>query len=56
MSTRTTHTAWTGTLKEGSGRVELDSAQLTARDVGRLVPDPARRSPESTSPWMRRWA
>src|SRR3954471_12005139 len=33
MSTRTAHTAWTGTLNEGSGRVELASSQLATYDV-----------------------
>jgi osmotically inducible protein OsmC len=33
MSTRTARTAWTGTLHEGSGRVELSSSQLATYDV-----------------------
>jgi osmotically inducible protein OsmC len=33
MPTRTAHTAWTGTLQEGSGRVELASSQLGTFDV-----------------------
>jgi osmotically inducible protein OsmC len=33
MPTRTAHTAWNGTLQEGSGRVELSSSQVGAYDV-----------------------
>lgn len=33
MSTRTARTAWTGTLMEGSGRVELVSSQIATYDV-----------------------
>jgi osmotically inducible protein OsmC len=33
MPTRTAHTVWTGTLQEGSGRVELASSQLGTYDV-----------------------
>jgi osmotically inducible protein OsmC len=33
MSTRTAHTAWTGTLQEGSGTVELTSSQIATYDV-----------------------
>jgi osmotically inducible protein OsmC len=33
MPTRTAHTAWTGTLQEGSGRVELVSSQIATYDV-----------------------
>ena len=33
MPTRTAHTAWTGTLQEGSGRVELVSSGLGTYDV-----------------------
>jgi lipoyl-dependent peroxiredoxin len=33
MATRTARTAWTGTLQEGSGRVELTSSQLATYDV-----------------------
>ena len=33
MPTRTARTAWTGTLQEGSGRVELTSSQLATYDV-----------------------
>ena len=33
MPTRTARTAWTGTLEEGSGRVELISSQLATYDV-----------------------
>jgi len=33
MPTRTARTAWTGTLQEGSGQVELTSSQLATYDV-----------------------
>ena len=33
MPTRTARTAWTGTLEQGSGRVELVSSQLATYDV-----------------------
>jgi osmotically inducible protein OsmC len=33
MPVRTAHTAWTGTLQEGSGRVELVSSGVGAYDV-----------------------
>ena len=33
MPTRTAHTNWTGTLNEGSGRVELASSHLGTYDV-----------------------
>ena len=33
MPTRTARTAWTGTLQEGSGRVELASSHLATYDV-----------------------
>ena len=33
MPTRTAHTAWTGTLQEGSGRVELVSSRIATYDV-----------------------
>jgi lipoyl-dependent peroxiredoxin len=33
MATRSAHTAWTGTLQEGSGRVELVSSQIATYDV-----------------------
>ena len=33
MSTRTARTAWTGSLQEGSGRVELVSSQIATYDV-----------------------
>jgi len=33
MATRTARTAWTGTLQEGSGQVELTSSQLATYDV-----------------------
>ena len=33
MATRTARTAWTGTLQEGSGRVELSSSQVATFDV-----------------------
>jgi osmotically inducible protein OsmC len=33
MPTRTARTAWTGTLQEGSGQVELASSQLATFDV-----------------------
>lgn len=33
MATRTARTAWTGTLQEGSGQVELVSSQLATYDV-----------------------
>ena len=33
MSTRTARTAWTGTLMEGSGQVELVSSQIATYDV-----------------------
>ncbi len=33
MPTRTARTAWTGTLQEGSGQVELSSSQLATFDV-----------------------
>lgn len=33
MATRTAHTAWQGTLQEGSGRVELKSSGLGTYDV-----------------------
>jgi osmotically inducible protein OsmC len=33
MPTRTSRTAWTGTLQEGSGQVELTSSQLATYDV-----------------------
>ena len=33
MPTRTARTAWTGTLEEGSGQVELTSSQLATYDV-----------------------
>jgi osmotically inducible protein OsmC len=33
MATRTARTAWTGSLQEGSGRVELASSQLGTYDV-----------------------
>jgi osmotically inducible protein OsmC len=33
MPTRTARTAWTGTLQEGSGQVELTSSQLATFDV-----------------------
>ena len=49
MPTRTAHTAWTGTLQEGSGQVELVSSQLATFDVS----FPARSAEEAngvTSP------
>jgi osmotically inducible protein OsmC len=33
MPTRTARTAWTGTLQEGSGKVELTSSKLATYDV-----------------------
>jgi osmotically inducible protein OsmC len=33
MPTRTARTAWTGTLQEGSGRVELVSSEIATYDV-----------------------
>ena len=33
MATRTARTAWTGTLQEGSGQVELTSSRLATYDV-----------------------
>jgi lipoyl-dependent peroxiredoxin len=33
MATRTARTAWTGTLQEGSGKVELTSSQIATYDV-----------------------
>lgn len=33
MPTRTARTAWTGTIEEGSGRVELTSSRLATYDV-----------------------
>lgn len=33
MPTRTARTAWTGTLQEGAGQVELTSSQLATYDV-----------------------
>lgn len=33
MATRTAHTAWTGTLETGSGRVELASSKVGTYDV-----------------------
>jgi len=33
MATRTARTAWTGSLEEGSGQVELTSSQLATYDV-----------------------
>jgi osmotically inducible protein OsmC len=33
MPTRTARTAWTGTLNEGSGQVELSSSQIATYDV-----------------------
>jgi osmotically inducible protein OsmC len=33
MPTRTARTAWTGTLEQGSGQVELTSSQLATYDV-----------------------
>jgi osmotically inducible protein OsmC len=33
MATRTARTAWTGTLNEGSGQVELTSSKLATYDV-----------------------
>jgi len=33
MPTRTAHTAWTGTLEEGSGHVELVSSQVASFDM-----------------------
>lgn len=33
MATRTARTAWTGTLQEGSGQVELTSSKLATYDV-----------------------
>jgi lipoyl-dependent peroxiredoxin len=33
MPTRTSRTAWTGTLQEGSGQVELSSSKLATFDV-----------------------
>jgi len=33
MPTRTARTAWTGTLQEGSGQVELSSSKLATYDV-----------------------
>ena len=33
MATRTARTAWTGTLQEGSGHVELTSSQLATYEV-----------------------
>src|SRR6478735_7933881 len=33
MPTRTARTSWTGTLEQGSGRVELTSSQLATYDV-----------------------
>jgi osmotically inducible protein OsmC len=33
MPTRTARTAWTGTLEQGSGQVELTSSQLSTYDV-----------------------
>ncbi len=41
MPTRTARTAWTGSLQEGSGRVELE--QLPRRLVRRVVPQAGRR-------------
>ncbi len=49
MPTRTAHTAWTGTLQEGSGQVELVSSKLATFDVS----FPARSAEEAngvTSP------
>ena len=33
MATRTARTAWTGTLQQGSGQVELTSSQLATYEV-----------------------
>jgi osmotically inducible protein OsmC len=33
MPTRTAHTAWTGTIEQGSGQVELTSSQVATFDV-----------------------
>ena len=33
MPTRTARTAWTGTLEQGSGQVELTSSQIATYDV-----------------------
>ena len=44
MATRTARTAWTGTLQEGSGRVELVSSEIATYDVS----FPARTADEAT--------
>jgi osmotically inducible protein OsmC len=49
MPTRTARTAWTGTLEDGSGKVELASSRLATYDVS----FPARAADEAggtTSP------
>ena len=46
MPTRTARTAWTGSLEEGSGRVELVSSGLATYDVS----FPARTPRPPTAP------
>jgi osmotically inducible protein OsmC len=49
MPTRTARTAWTGTLQEGSGQVELTSSQLATYDVS-FPKRAAEQAEGSTSP------
>jgi lipoyl-dependent peroxiredoxin len=49
MPTRTARTAWTGTLQEGSGQVELTSSQLATYDVS-FPKRTAEKADGSTSP------
>ena len=48
MPTRTARTAWTGTLQEGSGQVELTSSKLATYDVS--FPAPLRGGRRTASP------
>jgi lipoyl-dependent peroxiredoxin len=48
MPTRTARTAWTGTLEQGSGQVELTSSQLATYDVS--FPKRAAEDANGTSP------
>ena len=50
MPTRTARTAWTGTLQEGSGQVELSSSKLATYDVSfpnRTADDAGSAAPDS---------
>src|SRR3954452_6141011 len=49
MPTRTARTAWTGTLEQGSGQVELTSSQIATYDVS-FPKRAAENADGSTSP------